>query len=189
LNGGPAEPALGLRGGTTIVRAYDPRWQHEFEREAAILGSLLGELVSAIEHVGSTAVPGLAAKPVLDIAISFTDASRLAEARRRLNASGYEDRGDQGDHGGVVFAKGPASSRTHYLHLVEAGSDQWLRYLGFRDALRRDPLRRSRYEALKKRLAARFPRDRSSYQRTKGEFVEETLATLSAALHVQRGNP
>jgi GrpB-like predicted nucleotidyltransferase (UPF0157 family) len=175
----PEKPPLGLRRGTTVVCAYDARWQHEFEREATALRSLLGELTSGVEHIGSTAVPGLAAKPVVDIAIAFAGETKLAEARGRLQDAGYEDRGDQGDDGGVVFAKGPRSSRTHYLHLVAADSDQWIRYLAFRDALRRDSTRRDQYEALKKRLATRFPLDRVSYTRAKNEFIEETLAKLS----------
>jgi GrpB-like predicted nucleotidyltransferase (UPF0157 family) len=103
------DQALGLRSGTTSIREYDTRWSHEFEREAATLRSILGELVSKIEHIGSTAVPGLASKPVLDVALAFASTAELAEARRLLKAAGYEDRGDQGDNGGVVFAKGPPS--------------------------------------------------------------------------------
>jgi GrpB-like predicted nucleotidyltransferase (UPF0157 family) len=81
-----------------------------------------------------------------------------------------------------VFAKGPASCRTLYLHLVGAGSDLWRRYLAFRDALRGDPIRRDRYSALKKDLASRFPLDRSAYQSGKQQFIEETIATARASV-------
>jgi GrpB-like predicted nucleotidyltransferase (UPF0157 family) len=93
-----------------------------------------------------------------------------------LSAAGYEFRGDLGDDGGVVFAKGPESSRTHYLHLVPAGSVQWFDYVAFRDGLRENQTLRDEYAALKKELAARFPLDRPSYQKGKERFVEETLA-------------
>jgi GrpB-like predicted nucleotidyltransferase (UPF0157 family) len=167
---------LGQRRGAISLRDYDARWPNDFEREAATLRSLLRDIVPGIEHIGSTAVPGLAAKPILDIALGCTDAAGRAEGRRLLEAAGYEDRGHQGDDGGVVFAKGATSSRTHYLHLVEVGSVQWLRYLTLRDALRGDPVRCDEYAALKKRLASRFPPDRLSYQSGKREFIEATLA-------------
>lgn len=170
------QPALGLRRRTTVVREYDPRWAEEFRREEVLLRRTLGTLVSGIEHIGSTAVPGLAAKPVLDIAVALADRSMFAEARRRLGSCGYEYRGDLGSEGGHVFARGPESGRTHYLHVHDAGSDEWRNYLAFRDELRRDRARRDEYAALKKDLARRFPSDRRSYLAGKAAFIQETLA-------------
>jgi GrpB-like predicted nucleotidyltransferase (UPF0157 family) len=170
-------PSLGLARGTTVLRDYDDRWPGEFLRESKELRSILGELVVAIEHVGSTAVPGLAAKPVIDIAISFRNGAGMAEGTLRLHAAGYEGGGHMGDEGGIVFAKGPESRRTHFLHLVEAGTDQWHRWLCFRDALRADQVTRDAYAALKRSLAARFPLDRPSYLAGKAEFILATIAS------------
>jgi GrpB-like predicted nucleotidyltransferase (UPF0157 family) len=172
------EPPLGLARGTTVVRPYDERWPREFEREAAALRALLAGLVTAIEHVGSTAVPGLASKPVLDIAIAYPNRSVLAQARRRLVAARYHDRGELGN-AGAVFAKGPEHARTHLLHLVPAGSPQWADYLRFRDALRRDAELRERYAALKTELAHRFPSDRAAYLEGKRQLIEAALAVGS----------
>jgi len=174
------EPVLGLRRGTTVVREYDPRWAEEFGREELLLRRALEELASGIEHVGSTAVPGLAAKPVLDLAVALVDPSTFAEVRRRLATCGYDYRGDLGSEGGHVFAKGPDSGRTHYLHLHDAGSDQWRRYLAFRDKLRTDQRTRDDYAALKRDLAERFPSDRRSYLAGKAAFIRETLARSPA---------
>jgi GrpB-like predicted nucleotidyltransferase (UPF0157 family) len=168
-------PSLGVPRGTTVVRDYDERWAEEFQREARALRDLLGDLPSGIEHVGSTAVPGLPAKPLIDVALAFTNRERLDEARRRLQGAGYDDRGDWDGEGGVIFAKGPESARTHLLHLVEATDEQWNRYLAFRDTLRRDDERRRQYAALKNELAARFPSDRRSYVSGKKHFIEEVL--------------
>jgi len=143
-----------------------------------VIARTLGDLASGIEHIGSTAVPGLAAKPVLDVAVALVDPSTFAEVRRRLEICGYAYRGDLGSEGGHVFAKGPESGRTHYLHLQDAGSDQWRSYLAFRDALRKDHVRRDAYAALKKDLARRFPADRQSYLAGKAAFIRETLALL-----------
>src|SRR2546428_7418941 len=172
------DPALGLPRGTTVVREYDPGWADEFGNEELLLRRMLGDLASGIEHIGSTAVPGLAAKPVLDVAVALVDPSTFAEVRRRLEICGYAYRGDLGSEGGHVFAKGPESGRTHYLHLQDAGSDQWRSYLAFRDALRKDHVRRGAYAALKKDLARRFPAHRPSDLAGKAPFNSEAPPPL-----------
>jgi GrpB-like predicted nucleotidyltransferase (UPF0157 family) len=157
------------------VRDYDPRWRDEYSREATALRDLLGQDAVQIEHVGSTAVPGLAAKPLIDIAVIFSDRTHLETARERLAATGYDDRGDVANDGGVIVAKGPPSGRTHTLHLVEVSDPQWRRWLTFRDRLRGDDDRRNEYAALKKELAARYPLDRPSYVAGKRDFIRETV--------------
>jgi GrpB-like predicted nucleotidyltransferase (UPF0157 family) len=170
------EEPLGLPRGRALVREYDPRWASEFDMAAGALRVALGDSVQGIEHVGSTAVPGLPAKPVLDIAIGLPDGSTLGDVQSALEAAGYEYRGDLGDEGGLIFAKGTESARTHYLHVVAAASNQWRNYIVFREALRRHPELRDRYATLKKDLASRFPLDRPSYIAGKAEFITETIA-------------
>ena len=169
------DPPPGVASGTTLVRDYDPRWREEYEHEAGALRALLGEHALEIEHVGSTSVPGLAAKPLIDMALVFPDREQLEVARERLAAAGYDDRGDSGDSGGVIVAKGPKSGRTHVLHLVEISDPQWHRWLAFRDALKRDHGRRDEYGALKKELAARYPLDRPAYVAGKRDFIRKTV--------------
>ena len=164
----------------TRVEPYDARWPEEFVREAARLRRILGSLPSEIEHVGSTAVPDLASKPILDVALGFESETTLAAARQLLSASGYEDRGDQGEGGGVVFTEGSEAARTHHLHLVMR-DHQWSRYLTFRNVLRADAALREEYAALKAVLAARYAHDRSAYQHAKAPFIEATLGRLSPA--------
>lgn len=134
-------PALGVSSEVTLVHAYDARWPDEFEREQRKLRGHLESLMTQIEHFGSTAVPRLVAKPLLDVAVGFADRGALGEARRRLEAAGYEDRGDRGDQGGIVMAKGPRSERTHILHLVRLTDPQWTRMAGIprRAAIRSHP--------------------------------------------------
>jgi len=172
---------LGLARDRVAVRPYDARWPRAFAEEGERLQALLGPLARGIEHVGSTAVPGLAAKPILDVAVAYADAESLAVMRQVLEHAGYEDRGDQGEQGGVVLVKGSHTCRTHHLHLVAEGSAQWRRYLAFRDALRGDESLRSRYATLKAHLARRFPVDRSAYTDGKDAFIAFVLGTAAAS--------
>ncbi len=167
---------LGLARTEVRLRSHDSRWEQAYRETEARLVAVVGHLVVAIEHIGSTAVPGLAAKPILDIALAFPDRTRLDQASARLDAAGYEWRGDSGDAGGVVFVAGPESARVAHLHLVLSVDPQWQRYLRFRDLLRRDREVRRGYEELKTGLAERFPEDRVAYTDGKDRFVRETLA-------------
>jgi GrpB-like predicted nucleotidyltransferase (UPF0157 family) len=172
-----ADATLGLRYGQVRLAASDPRWPRAFQRLAAELRAALGEQAVAIEHVGSTAVPGLAAKPILDVAVALaagTDPGRVIATLERL---GFQDRGDKGAEGGhlLVLEDRPAH-RVAHLHLVGHGDPQWRRYLTVRDRLRTDPDARAAYARLKGRLAARFSDDRRAYTAAKAAFITRLLA-------------
>jgi GrpB-like predicted nucleotidyltransferase (UPF0157 family) len=171
----PEHPALGLGRSKTILRPHDPRWAAAFETEAATLRSVLVNRPVEVEHIGSTAVPALSAKPILDIAVGYHDASGHAEIQAALEAVEYVFHGDQGEEGGLFFVKGPDSCRTHHLHVVAAGSSQWRSYLAFRDKLRSSKTLRTAYAELKENLTAQFPEDRVSYQDAKSPFIEDAL--------------
>ena len=159
-----------------VIAAYDPAWPQVFAGEAQAIRQALGETLVEIEHVGSTAIPGLAAKPVIDIAVSVTS---LAEAEAKipaLEALGYDCRGENGIPGRLFFRKGLAEfRRTHHLHLVEAGHEQWESMLAFRNHLRVHPGSVQRYEALKRALAERVRDNRAAYTKGKSRFVQATL--------------
>jgi GrpB-like predicted nucleotidyltransferase (UPF0157 family) len=167
---------LGLESKTVRLVPYDDRWPSLFEAEtrgiiAAVRKAGLPALV--LEHVGSTAVQRLAAKPVLDVA-----AGRLAHTRSdayigAFESLGYEYRGDGGVPGREFFRRGVP--RSHHLHLVEWNGAHWFRYMRFRDALRADAALREAYGELKRSLAARYPNDREAYMEGKTEFVEFVL--------------
>lgn len=171
----PGSPPLGLRSGTAEVRPYDSRWPAEFTREHAWLDATLAAFVEGIEHIGSTSVPGLPAKPALDIAVASQDPDRLHPL---LESLGYGDRNDLGARGGVVYAKGPREARTAYLHVVAAGDIQWRRWLDFRDLLRRDPQLRDEYGRLKQALSAAHTHDRAAYRAGKSRFIHPLLEEL-----------
>ena len=147
-----------------------------FAEEAARLRQVIGDLAEDIQHVGSTAVERLVAKPILDIAVASRSIDGVPALTERLCGIGYIYRGDSGDDGGHLFVSEPEPGvRTVHLHAVTHSDPQWRDYLVFRDILRRDPDVRARYSELKRRLAEQFPDDRLAYTTGKETFIRQLL--------------
>lgn len=167
--------SLGLPDGTVCVVEYDASWVSAYETEHEIVSAALKGLDPLIEHVGSTSVPGLDAKPIVDVAVG-SPAGSEPEFVRRLEAAGYEYRGFNTKGGHVLVRRSVDGLRTHHLHVVPVDGEQWRLYLIFRELLRRDPVARHEYSSLKKELAVRFPRDRRAYLAGKDDVVATLLA-------------
>lgn len=170
-----SQEPLGLHSGEVRVVPYDERWAQLYAAEAMRLTEILSlrGLRLRLEHTGSTAVPGLAAKPIIDtVAGRETSTSRqsLIEA---IEAAGYVYRGEQGIVGRDFFRKG--EPRSYHLHMVEIGSEFWNDHRSFRDYLRAHPDAANAYQDLKVELAQRFPTDREAYIEGKSEFVRDIL--------------
>ncbi|MET0918376.1 MAG: GrpB family protein [Burkholderiales bacterium] len=168
------ENVLGLLPGTVRLREYTPLWAQLYRVEAARIRSALRELALDVQHVGSTAVPGLKAKPILDIAVAIPAHAIVPKCATSLAALGYEYAYWVELENDFTFEKGVA--RTHHVHLVELDSRQWSDYLRFRDALRQNAQLLGEYERVKLELGARFCRDRVSYTREKAEFICRVLS-------------
>jgi putative glutamine amidotransferase len=169
----------GVRGGRSrsyLIADHDPAWPLEFEKEAAAIQSALGAIAHRVEHVGSTAVPGLAAKPVIDIQVSV----ERMEPRERfvgpLETLGYEFVADPTDAEHEYFKKDVRGVRTHQIHVCPVGSEWERRHLVFRDHLRFHPEDAARYAELKRRLAERHPNDVMAYVDAKTPFIREIEA-------------
>lgn len=163
------------------LRRPDPTWAEVFEREArAILAALspLGPI--RVEHIGSTAVAGIRAKPVIDIMVGVESYARFDDYRGRLESLhyDYDERALHDDPDRHVFRKGPQPPqlRTHHLHFTLWGGRYWVRILAFRDYLRAHASVAEEYERLKAELADRFAEDSRSYTRGKGAFVRRVQA-------------
>ncbi len=151
---------------------YDPSWPTRFREEADILRrGLAAWLAGPIEHIGSTAIPGLAAKPVIDImaGVQGLDVSRPAIAAATELGYSYAPYQVELEH---WFCKPSPSFRTHHLHLIPVGTPQWSGRIAFRDYLRAHADVASEYEALKRRLAKEHRLDREAYTQAKGPFIE-----------------
>ena len=154
---------------------YDPQWPERFERERALLDEAIGEWVTGgIHHVGSTAVPGLEAKPTVDILVGVEDLESSRACFEPLAELGYlyAPYRPEEMH---WFCKPSPSRREFHLHLVPADSQRFRDELAFRDRLRDSPEVRREYAELKKSLAARFRNDREGYTDGKSDFVARVL--------------
>lgn len=164
------------------IHPYDPRWSRRAAIECARLADLLAPWADGgVEHVGSTAVPGLAAKPVIDLMAQAADLGAVvALAGERLAADGwcYVPPGLDQRPWRRFFVKPDASGqhRIAHLHVIRAGHPRWSEQIAFRDALRRDGELASRYEDLKRRLSVRHANDREAYTEAKAAFIAGALA-------------
>jgi len=161
-----------------MVVPYDPEWPALFCELGARLRRALGDVAVRIDHVGSTSVPGLAAKPVIDVQISVASLEPLDAYRLPLEAAGFAWRADNPDLSKRYFREVPGARRTH-VHVHPAGSLGEQLTLVFRDYMRAHPDETRRYAELKYHLAAQFRDDRARYTDSKGPFVWEMLARAS----------
>jgi GrpB-like predicted nucleotidyltransferase (UPF0157 family) len=166
---------LGLEQTEVRLAPHNPEWEALGVAECAAVEKLLGDLALGVAHVGSTSVPGLDAKPILDIAVAVDDRTQIDDVISSLCQTGhYSYEGDKGDDGGLLFVRGNPL-RTAHVHVVGMGSQAWGDYLRFRAILCEDADARRRYESEKRRLAHDHPHDRPGYTKAKSGIVEELL--------------
>jgi GrpB-like predicted nucleotidyltransferase (UPF0157 family) len=152
---------------------HDPSWAARFEAERPQLSEIFDGRAVAIEHIGSTSVPGLSAKPIVDILVGLRELELSDAEIEAMERLGYEYLSEFGVPGRLYFRKG--EPRTHHVHVVAYDADHWKRHLAFRDALRSNPEERRRYDELKRRLAAEgHPRE--VYSELKTPFIREVEA-------------
>lgn len=163
------------------IEAHDPQWSAQFGEERNRLLDLLPGRFIAIEHIGSTAIPGLAAKPIIDILAGVSVFSEADALMAPLCANGYET---SAEYNATLpdrrwLMRHAFGRRTHHLHLVVFGGEPWVRWLQFRDALRSDATIAARYEHLKRTLAEQHRHDREAYTHAKTAFIDEVFANIA----------
>jgi GrpB-like predicted nucleotidyltransferase (UPF0157 family) len=171
--------ALGLESGVVRLVEYDTRWPALFAAERQRIRDQWGALPPRLEHVGGTSIPGMCAKPVLDIAAGRPRDASTRDFVAALKQAGYEHRGERGVPGRQFFRRG--QPRAYHLHLVEEGGPLWRDYLAFRDYLRAHAEAARQFAELKRVLAVRFSQDREAYMNAKSSHVQEILRLASGA--------
>jgi GrpB-like predicted nucleotidyltransferase (UPF0157 family) len=164
---------LGLERGLVRLVPYAPEWRVYFEREKASLQVVLGSKVLDIQHIGSTSIPGMLAKPIIDIAIAVSDFDEAKALIPMVESLGYEYKGEFGIPHRHYFVKG--DPRLFHIHLSEITSIEWQNTILFRDYIRQHLDLAEEYAQLKQQLAQQYPQDREAYLNGKTAFVEKVL--------------
>jgi GrpB-like predicted nucleotidyltransferase (UPF0157 family) len=172
---------LGLDAKKVELVPHDNLWGKAFEKESKKLRSIFGSFHTNIEHIGSTAIQGMPAKPILDIALGIPamDAPNKLRSTKLLEKAGYKKIQFFNPTFHLFFIKGPLSNCTHHLHLIKHRGKKWTDYLFFRDFLNKNKKARQEYLQLKTSLAHEFSGNRRLYTRSKGQFVKNINARRS----------
>lgn len=167
---------LGLKRFTVKLIPHQTKWSEIYVASKKELSELIGDYFEDIQHIGSTSIPGIDAKPIIDIAIGVEESVDINKIIQILEANNYEYRGNFGEVGGQLFVKNLAFEvRTHHVHIVKFGGDQWNKYLRFRDILREDKALAKRYSTLKNELSKLYANNRELYTKSKTEFIQEII--------------
>lgn len=170
---------LGLKHNVNLLVDYDPGWEAAFADEKRRIAEALGDVAKGIEHYGSTAVPGMRAKPILDILVGVSPIDDWAKCKAPLEGLGYDYAANAGVPDHHIFGRGRDSTeRTHLVHVVEFEGESWRMGIALREALRRDAALRASYLEAKEHAAAAAPQGRAKYNEIKGPYLVKVKAGL-----------
>jgi len=170
---------LGLEKNVVHLKPFHKAWPDIFKKEQNHLAGIMTNYPLRIEHIGSTSVEGLMAKPIIDIMIGVTDFSSLSEIIKQLTIYDYLYKGELGITDRHFFKKLKDGKTIFHLHLCLLHSSFWAEHLLFRDVLRNNEKIRNEYTELKISLAERYPEDREKYTESKGEFIMNVIKNFS----------
>lgn len=158
------------------IVAFQDDWFDKYAQERVRLHAVVKDVAQDIEHIGSTSVPGLAAKPIIDIAMRLVTLQQVPELLDPLARFDYAYEGEYGLPGRYFFTKG--EPRAFHLHVVDDTTNHWRRWIAFRDLLRRDPALCQAYQQLKCDLARKYRFDRAKYSDSKSAFIDAAVQGL-----------
>lgn len=168
---------LGLKRGTVALEPHNDEWEKSAKETIHVLETILGSDAVAMQHVGSTAIKEIMAKPIIDIAVAVKDFGDVLRHEEALKDAGIIFRGeDVAEQLLFVMGDFKKDTRTHHIHVVKWDEQQWRNYLNFRDYLNANPLAAVQYSKLKEKLAAVYPDNRKAYTEDKRQLIDEILA-------------
>lgn len=154
------------------VKEHKKEWNTLYEKEKIELTDIFKDILKDIHHIGSTAIPNIKAKPVIDIMVVVQDINKVDQYNEEMIELGYEPKGEFGIKNRRFFQKG-GSNRTHHVHVFPKGDKEVQRHLNFRDYMRAHPQKARQYSQLKETLAAQYPHDIDKYIEGKNDFIKE----------------
>lgn len=163
---------IGLKRGTVKLVRYNPRWRQSYEYEKKEICKVFDQDALEIQHVGSTAIPGILAKPIIDIALIVPSLQKVKHYEKKLNKISYEIKKNDTNKERLFFTKGPEEKRTHYLHVGQIGSGYAEDMIIFRDYLRKYKGIAKEYSKLKESLAKKYQDKREIYTAKKTKLIE-----------------
>jgi GrpB-like predicted nucleotidyltransferase (UPF0157 family) len=166
---------LGLENNVVRLSDHNSLWADLYRAEEECLRASIGDFIIDLQHIGSTAIRGIKAKPILDMLAGVAQLENALQCKAPLESIGYDYIARAGVANDYVFGKG--LPRTHYLHVVEYGGEKWVNHLCFRDRLRNDPDLAQAYEKLKEELSRKFKDSHAKYHDGKSKFINEVVAT------------
>lgn len=168
---------------SVVVVPHQQEWSQQFAEEAARLRALLGDEVVAIHHIGSTAIPTIFAKPIIDLLVEVHSVVRLDALAEKMESADYQPRGEYGLIGRRYFTKPIYGIRTHHIHCYTTDHPALLRHLVFRDYMLAHPETAEAYSQLKQRLALLYPTNRQGYMDGKDPFIKEVESKMMGWYH------
>lgn len=183
------ELKIGLKRGTVKLRPYTNSWKLLYKKEANILELALKNCIDIIDiqHIGSTSIPKLKSKPIIDIAIGIKSLKDGKKCVKPLKKLGYEYKHGAGIKGRHFFAKGPEKNRTHYLHIEKHNGKLWQNHILFRDYLKKFSKIRKEYQKIKEVAALKYKNDREKYSKEKENFIKNIIKKSTKKPRISRG--
>lgn len=156
------------------VVQHNPEWKNLFEIESQAVTKALGQNAIAVHHIGSTSIPNIYAKPIIDLLVEVKNIYEVSQSNSHMEKIGYQNMGEFGIAGRCYFRKDNyLGERTHHVHVFQVNSSEITRHLAFRDYMIAHPAKALQYSDLKRKLAHQFPNDIESYMDGKDDFIKE----------------
>lgn len=177
---------IGLKKGFVKVEKYNPEWQEEFNKERKNLKKIFGDVAISIEHVGSTSIVGLSAKPIIDIAIGVNSLENISKVKEKILKFSHYSIKENNAEGEILMRRGvpikPGEDKpsfiTHFIHILEINGRKYKETLAYRDYLRKNNEALIEYDNLKQKLATKYQNDRKAYTKAKDKFIKSILSNL-----------
>ena len=165
---------MGLKVGTVKIEKYNLNWKKMFDDEKERLETIFGDIAIEIEHVGSTSIEGLSAKPIIDIAVGLNSLADFEKVKYYFENELYSIKSDSVKDE-ILVRKGREENRTHFIHIMELNSQRYKDTIIFRDYLKKHKDVLKKYEELKKDLAIKYANNREMYSASKNDFIKEVI--------------